>query len=224
MNAKSWGALVVVMLSLFIFQSSALAENGSGAASAANIPSPMKAVKEKVDSMISALNNPELSKPENRVAQREKIWDIATKMFDFTEISRRTVGKSWLQFSNDEKTQFTEIFSQFLYNTYIEKVEGEYDSEKIGTDKINWEKELIKGNKALVRSKLVRTSATLPIDYKAHLKDNEWRVYDILVENGVSIVQNYRVQFRSILEKEKPAQLIERLQEKLKNQEAQIQS
>ncbi len=223
MIKKLLGVFIAVCC-LAIFQTSAMAQSGSGAAAAASTPSPMETVKEKVNSMISALNDPELSKPENRAVQREKIWAIANVMFDFTEISRRTVGKSWLQFSDDEKTQFTDTFAQFLYNTYIEKVEGEYDSEKIGADKINWEKELIKGNKALVRSKLVRTSATLPIDYKTQLKNNEWRVYDILVEDGVSIVQNYRVQFRSILQKEKPAQLIEKLKEKLKNQQAQRDS
>jgi phospholipid transport system substrate-binding protein len=37
------------------------------------------------------------------------------------------------------------------------------------------------------------------------------------VENGVSLVKNYRVQFKSALQKETPAELIKRLQAKLKN-------
>jgi phospholipid transport system substrate-binding protein len=47
--------------------------------------------------------------------------------------------------------------------------------------------------------------------------DGSWKVYDIIVE-GVSLVKNYRTQFASILKNETPAQLIQRLNEKLTEQ------
>ena len=50
----------------------------------------------------------------------------------------------------------------------------------------------------------------------------QWLIYDILVENGVSLVKNYRVQFQSALQSESPAKLIERLEEKLEQQRAQL--
>jgi phospholipid transport system substrate-binding protein len=48
-------------------------------------------------------------------------------------------------------------------------------------------------------------------------KDGQWKVYDIIVE-GVSLVKNYRTQFASILKKDKPAQLIQQLNDKLAEQ------
>jgi phospholipid transport system substrate-binding protein len=48
-------------------------------------------------------------------------------------------------------------------------------------------------------------------------KDGQWKVYDIIVE-GVSLVKNYRTQFASILNKDKPAQLIQQLNDKLAEQ------
>ena len=45
--------------------------------------------------------------------------------------------------------------------------------------------------------------------------NEKWRIYDITIE-GVSMIKNYRSQFKEILTKESPAQLIERLKEKLK--------
>jgi phospholipid transport system substrate-binding protein len=51
--------------------------------------------------------------------------------------------------------------------------------------------------------------------------DGQWKVYDMIVE-GVSLVKNYRTQFASILRKEKPAQLIEQLNNKLAEQNRQL--
>jgi len=49
------------------------------------------------------------------------------------------------------------------------------------------------------------------------LKDGIWKVYDVVVEN-VSLVQNYRSQFNSILAKNTPDQLLEILRKKVKGQ------
>jgi phospholipid transport system substrate-binding protein len=45
------------------------------------------------------------------------------------------------------------------------------------------------------------------------LINDHWKIYDVVIE-GVSLVKNYRIQFNSILRKEKPAQLIDRLKKK----------
>jgi phospholipid transport system substrate-binding protein len=49
------------------------------------------------------------------------------------------------------------------------------------------------------------------------LKGGTWKVYDVVVE-GVSLVQNYRSQFNSILAKNTPDQLLEILRKKVKGQ------
>lgn len=50
------------------------------------------------------------------------------------------------------------------------------------------------------------------------LKDGKWKVYDVIIEK-ISLVQNYRTQFRSILRKESPGELIERLKKKIAEQQ-----
>jgi phospholipid transport system substrate-binding protein len=49
------------------------------------------------------------------------------------------------------------------------------------------------------------------------LKNGTWKVYDVVIEN-VSLVQNYRSQFNSILAKNTPDQLLEILRKKVKGQ------
>lgn len=183
----------------------------------AGSPTPMQTVKERIDQIITILNDPQYHPAGQKEAQRGKIWEVSKSMFDFTEISRRTVGPKWNSFSDPEKSRFTDVFAQFLGNTYIDKVQGEYHNEQV-----IYLQEIVKEPQALVRTQLKRESTVLPIDYRMKQAEGQWKIYDILVENGVSIVQNYRVQFQSILQKESPAQLIARLEEKLKEQQSQL--
>jgi phospholipid transport system substrate-binding protein len=48
------------------------------------------------------------------------------------------------------------------------------------------------------------------------LKGKEWFVYDVIIE-GVSLVRNYRSQFKKIISKEKYAGLVKRVEEKVDN-------
>lgn len=170
----------------------------------------METLKGPIDQIISILNDHSYKSADKRTAQRDKIWQIASPVFNFDEISRRAIGRPWAKFSPDEKTRFSKIFSEFLGSTYIDKLQGEFNNEQIDFDK-----ELVKGSKALVRTRLRRKNIEIPIDYRMHQVDGGWRIYDILVDNGVSLVKNYRVQFTSILKNGTPAQLIERLEKKL---------
>jgi phospholipid transport system substrate-binding protein len=174
---------------------------------------PMETLKARLNKIIDVLNDPAYHSPEKKTLQRDRIWEIARPIFDFDEISRRAIGKSWSTFSPDEKKRFTSIFAEFLGSTYIDKLQGEYHNERI-----NFEKELVKGPRALVRTQLLRESAKIPIDYRMKQSDGTWKVYDILVDNGVSIVKNYYVQFHSMLRDSTPSQLIERLEKKLNHQ------
>jgi phospholipid transport system substrate-binding protein len=174
---------------------------------------PMETLEGPINQIIAVLNDPAYRNPEKKALQRDKIWEIARPYFDFDEISRRAIGRAWNSFSADEKKRFTSIFSKFLGNTYIDKLQGEYQNDQIDIDK-----ELVKGNKALVRTRLRHANAEIPIDYRMQQVDGAWKIYDILVENGVSIVKNYYVQFNSMLREGTPEQLIERLEKKLATQ------
>jgi len=207
MLSKRWIPTALFVVCLVIGQASA----------SAGSPTPMQTVKERIDQIITVLNDPQYHPPAQKEAQREKIWEISRSMFDFSEISRRTVGPRWDSFSEPEKSRFTDVFTQFLGNTYIDKMQGEYHNEQVV-----YLQEIVEEPQALVRTQLKRENLALPIDYRMKHTEGSWKIYDILVENGVSIVQNYRVQFQTILQKESPTQLIARLEAKLKEQQSQL--
>ncbi len=180
---------------------------------AADNARPMETLQGPIDEIITILNDPTYKADSQRSVQRDKIWEIARPVFNFNEISRRAIGRTWANFSSEEKKRFSAVFSEFLGSTYIDKLQGQFNNEQIDFDK-----ELVKGSIALVRTRLRRKNLEIPIDYRMHQIDGAWKIYDILLENGVSLVKNYRVQFTSILKKKSPAQLIEDLEKKLAEQ------
>ena len=202
MNMNRW-ALMLAVFFMLASPSRAVTESKR----------PMETLQEPINQIIALLNDPSYRSAAKKELQRDKIWEIARPVFDFEEISRRAIGKSWDNFSSAEKSRFTAVFSEFLGNTYIDKLQGEFHNEKIDFDK-----ELVKGSKALVRTRLLRENTQIPIDYRMQQIDGTWKIYDILVENGVSIVKNYYVQFNSMLQEGTPEQLIERLEKKLDRQ------
>lgn len=175
---------------------------------------PMAVIKDPIDAVIAILNDPQYKAEGTKSAQRDKIWKIVKPMFDFDEISRRAVARDWRRFSQTEKATFSDVFAQFLGNTYIDKIQGEYHNERI----VYLGQDFYSDRYAEVKTHLVRETIETPVNYRLiKNRDGQWRVYDIIVE-GISLVKNYRTQFASILKKKKPAQLIEQLNEKLAEQ------
>jgi phospholipid transport system substrate-binding protein len=60
---------------------------------------------------------------------------------------------------------------------------------------------------------VMKAGQQVPINYRVIKKENEWRVYDVVIE-GVSLINNYRTQFREILGNNPPEKLLETLRKK----------
>jgi len=174
----------------------------------------MDALKGPIDEGIKLLSDQKYKNPSLKRVQREKIWEIVRKAFDFTELSGRALATNWKIFNPLQRREFSEVFSEVLGNTYLDKIQGGYMDEKVAY----LGQEMLSDTKAVVKTKIIREKGEIPVNYSMRLKNNNWKVYDIHVE-GVSLVQNYRSQFNDILSKETPNELIRRLEKKLAEQQ-----
>ena len=197
-----------IVAGLLIFPWLALIPN------AAATTQPMAVIQEPIDAVIVILNDPQYKDPETRASQRSQIWKTVQPMFDFNEVSMRALARNWKRFSAAEKVAFVDVFAQFLGNTYIDKIQGEYHNEQI----VYLGEKRYGEDYAEVKTHILREALEIPVNYRMRKKsDGQWKVYDIIVE-GVSLVKNYRTQFASILKKKTPADLIAQLNEKLEDQ------
>jgi phospholipid transport system substrate-binding protein len=64
-----------------------------------------------------------------------------------------------------------------------------------------------------VQSIITTKTAEIPVYYRMHSKGGQWEVYDVVIE-GVSLVNNYRTQFKDILANNPPEHLLETLRQK----------
>jgi phospholipid transport system substrate-binding protein len=130
---------------------------------------------------------------------------VAAELFDFDEISRRALSRHWAARTPEEQAEFTRLFTDLLERTYVGRIES-YSGESIV-----YLGEAVDGSFATVRSKVVtRRRTETPFDYRLHLRDGRWRVYDILIDH-VSFVATYRSEFARIIQRESYAALVERL-------------
>ena len=171
---------------------------------------PLDSIQKEVNALLNVLRDPALKAESAKAEKEKKIWAIADNIFNYYELSRRTLGRDWRKLNADQQKEFVDLFSKFLANIYMGRI-LEYTNEKV-----DFTKELMfSDDKAEVQSEIVTSTKTIPINYRMILKDGRWEVYDVIIE-GVSMVRNYRTQFRQILSKESPEELLKTLREKTK--------
>jgi phospholipid transport system substrate-binding protein len=169
---------------------------------------PMQTVEKHVNQFLEILKDASLEGDEFKEERRQRLWEVATELFDFTALSMRSLGSPWRQMSDAQKKEFRDLFSKLLERAYMEKIE-EYEDEKVVFE----EETSLGEGKAEVRTKVVTDSKEIPLTYRLYETGGDWKVYDLLIEN-VSMVKNYRTQFREYLSGHSIEELIEHLRKK----------
>ncbi len=170
---------------------------------------PKETVENGVNKVIKTLGDPAFKAK----AKDEKIETISKEIdhiFDFKELSRRTLGRDWKKMSAEQQKEFVKLFKQLLQGVYADRLLA-YSDQKVIFDK----ETMLKKGRAEVQSYLETSDGSkIPLFYRLTDKSGSWKVYDIIIE-GVSMVKNYRTQFRQILSKNSPDKLIEILRDKV---------
>ncbi len=158
--------------------------------------------------LTDVLADTSLKGDEHRTKRREKIMSIIKHGFDFREMSKRVLGKTWQDISDKERDNFTTLMTKLLENVYIGKLEGYSDQT------IEYVGEIVKEDRGQVSVLLDNAGVKIPIHYIMRISDTGWMVYDINIE-GVSLVRNYQEQFKAILRKDKYEGLVKVMEEKI---------
>jgi len=170
---------------------------------------PLDAVKGNVDKVLDVLRDPALKGKSGEKAKKAKVRTISDKMFDFSELSRRTLGQNWTRLNAAQQKEFTELYKSILEDAYVDKIVT-YTDEKVLYNKEN----PLTEKTVEVQTTIVTKKADIPIFYRVIQQGPEWRVYDVVIE-GVSLINNYRTQFREILTNKTPEALLETLRKKV---------
>ena len=126
--------------------------------------------------------------------------------FDIPEMAMRSLGLNWRRRTSTEKKEFVDLFSYLLEDFLSDKLKSFED------EKFVYKGEVKDGDYAKVETRiLTKEGKEISIDYRFHLVDEDWKVYDMVIEN-VSLVKNYRSQFNRIIAKTSYRNLVRRIQ------------
>src|SRR5262249_32460540 len=167
-----------------------------------------------IQRVLRILDDPELRIEGRQAERRAAIRKVAHELFDFAEITKRSLGHHWQQRTNAEREELVSLFGDLLERTYVSRIEL-YSGEKIV-----YVGESVDMEQAVVRTRIVtKQGAEIPVDYRLIARGARWQVYDVTIE-GVSLVANYRSQFNKILQTGNYPELIKRLRAKLEERTA----
>jgi len=169
---------------------------------------PTEQVRQTADQVLSVLQDSRLKSADKQKERREQIRQIIGSRFDFGEMAKRSLGSNWQKGNNDEQRQFVQLFTELLEKSYADQIES-YDGEKIVYGREN-----VSQDQADVDTKiLTKKGEQISINYKLRSAGNDWKVYDVVIEN-ISLVNNFRSQFNRVLANASFAELLKKLQSK----------
>ncbi len=163
---------------------------------------------EKVDllhSGLSEINNKKINK--NNFSF---ILGIINETYDAEKMGRMIISPKWESLTSNDQKEFIDVFEKFIAINYLKRFS------KI--KKINFKIQNI--TKIKEKFRLVNVLMTLnnndnmELDYLFHLKDNEWFIFDVLVEGSISEIATKKSDFSDIINNQGFKKLIYVLKEK----------
>ena len=170
---------------------------------------PSDTLKEHINKVLEVLRNPDLKGEPGRKVKKEKIRLISEEVFDFTELSKRSLGRNWNKLNLDQQEEFIKLFKSLLVTTYADKITSYTDERVIFKEEITLSEKTVE-----VPTTIVTKTSEIPINYRLLQENGRWKVYDVVIE-GASLVNNYRTQFREILANKTPEALLDILRKKV---------
>jgi phospholipid transport system substrate-binding protein len=166
---------------------------------------PTDQLTSRVDRVFRILKDSKLEGTENAGKRRSAILKVADELFDFGEMAKRSLGQHWQGRTTAEREEFVLLYTDLIQRSYISKVD-QHSSEKMIV-----RGETVDGDLATVRTSLpLGHGREMPLDYRMHIMDTRWRVYDISID-GISLVGNYRAQFNKVIRTSSYGELVAKL-------------
>jgi len=167
---------------------------------------PQSVVQATVNQALSVLRD-----TQTPLAQRQdKLRQIVSATFGFTEMAKSALGYHWKQISPDQQQEFTTAFVAFIEDSYLSKI-NDYRGQQVTFLKVTSDGPQY----AQVNTDIVQPGGKDPIhvDYRLIQEGNTWKIYDVTVD-AISIIANYRNQFNRVMNNQGYATLISDLKSK----------
>ena len=147
-------------------------------------------------------------------ADQKKLYafvdEVIVPKFDTKYIAQLILARHWKAASEDQRKRFQAAFKDMLVRSYANALVEYHSSVKPEWQPLRMAPD---ATDITVNSRLLRGNGKppLPLGFAMRLKDGEWKVYDIVIEN-LSLVTSFRSQINSEIKRTSLDALILRLE------------
>jgi phospholipid transport system substrate-binding protein len=183
--------------------SGVVASSGVSAAQAAKAEAFIRTKHNKVRAVLRKPDTPE---------RAEQLTALLGEFLDYHRLAQLSLDKEWHKRSPKEISKFVSLLRALVERQYQRNMEStlDYKVKWVGTEPLE---EGVKV-KSSARSVTKKRQPPITIDYSMSPAGKEWKVFDIFTDD-VSLVKNYKRQFRRVIKEEGWKGLIERMEKKL---------
>jgi phospholipid transport system substrate-binding protein len=156
--------------------------------------------------VVRILQDPALAGERQGDQRRAAISRVASEIFDFGDMAKRSLGQHWAKRTPAERVEFARLFTELIQRSYIAKVDQHGSAARL-----TFLGETVDENYAVVKTSIpLSNGGKMPLDYRMHGAGGHWQVYDLSMD-GVSLLANYRAQFNKIIRTSSFEELVVRL-------------
>ena len=142
---------------------------------------------------------------------RQRVRDILKNSFHLEEMAKRSLEKHWKNLTDEQKQQFTDLFSQLILYSSTKSLDR-YEA------KVSYRNANIKKNgTGHIEARIIHNGDRIRMSYELQKSKNkqEWIITDFMIDN-VSTVESYQISFDEIIAESGINDLLEKLQKKVK--------
>src|SRR5713101_3342517 len=140
---------------------------------------------------------------------RQAIRDLVNEVFEFRGAGALVLGSVWLSRAPEDQDEFIHLFANVLERGFVAAISSK--ASLAGGVRIQYLGESVAGDSATVATTiLTRAGSALPVDYWLVWRGERWKVQDVVID-GVSLLANYRAQFKRVLAVHPYTELIARM-------------
>ena len=165
----------------------------------------------KVLESIDALHE-SLIKISNKTIKSEDlalIDDVVKNSYDLEKMGKMIIGVDWKQIETKLKEDFINVFKRFISANYfrrfnrINDLDYEYQTVRVIGDKFR-----------LAGVILIADNERIKIDYLLALKNDQWKIFDVLLDGSISEIATKKSDFKKIINEEGVRGLVKNLRER----------
>ena len=142
----------------------------------------------------------------NNNSDLKNVLKVINRTYDAEKMLKMIIGAAWKNQDNEKKKELIVVFKKYISKNYLNRFSKIQD-----VSFSNEKKEKISSDFFLVRSNLIIKQEKISIDYLLHLKEDTWKIFDVLLDGSVSEIATKKSEFCIYIKEKKIDELIKAL-------------